>query len=91
MKKRKVRCKLTCILRKYTAKSSRLYGFSTHYKLWYVTYLHKCECFFSNFFKTKKCDNEQTFANHKRITSSPLNDHKIQNQPAVPKDAVSQE
>ena len=36
MKRRKVRCKLKCILRKYTPKSSRLYGLVTHYKLWYV-------------------------------------------------------
>ena len=93
MKKRKVRCKLKGILRKYTPKSSRLYGFRTHYKLWYVTYLHKCECFLSNFFKPKQCDKEQTqqTKNNKRITSSSLNDQKIQNQPAVQKDTVSQE
>ena len=70
MKKRKVRCKLKCILRKYTPKSSRSYGLVTHYKLWYVTYLHKCECFFSNFLKLKSLTASKLLQNNKRITSS---------------------
>ena len=49
MKKRKARCKLKCILKKYTPKSSRLYSFATDFKLWYVTYLHRCNCFFTKF------------------------------------------
>ena len=65
MKKRRVRWKLKSILRKYIPKSSRLYGLVTDYKLWYVTYLHKSECFFSNFLTRKK-----------QITSS-CHDHKI--------------
>ena len=79
MKKRKVRCKLKCILRKYTptCKSSRLYGFVTHYKLWYVTYLHKSECFFSNFLKLKSVTASKPLQNNKRITSSCFNNHKI--------------
>ena len=77
MKKRKVRCKLKCILRKYTPKSSRLYGLRTHYKLWYVTYLHKCECFFSNFLKLKSVTASKLLQNNKQITSSSLNNHKI--------------
>ena len=77
MKKRKVRCKLKCILRKYTPKSSRSYGLVTHYKLWYVTYLHKCECFFSNFLKLKSLTASKLLQNNKQITSSCLNNHKI--------------
>ena len=73
MKKRKIRCKLKCILRKYTPKSSRLYGLVTHYKLWYVTYLHKCECFFSNFSKLKRLTASKLLQNNKRITSPCLN------------------
>ena len=65
MKKRKVRCKLKCILRRYTPKSSRLYGFVTHYKLRYVTYLHKCECFFSNFLKLKSLTASKLLQNNK--------------------------
>ena len=65
MKKRKIRCKLKCILRKYTPKSSRLYGLVTHSKLWYVTYLHKCECFFSNFLKLKSLTASKLFQNNK--------------------------
>ena len=93
MKKRNVRYKLKCILRKYTPKSSRLCGLRTHYELWYVTYQHKCECFFSNFLKLKSVTvtASKLLQNNKRITSSSLNDHKMQNQPAVPKDTVSQE
>ena len=78
MKKRKVRCKLKCILRKCTPKSSRLYaGLVTHYKFWYVTYLYKCEDFFSNFLKLKSVTAIKPLQNNKQITSSCLNNHKI--------------
>ena len=77
MEKRKVWCKLKCILRKYTPKSSRLYGLVTHYKLRYVTYLHKCECFFSNFLKLKSVTASKPLQNNKQIVSSCLNNHKI--------------
>lgn len=77
MKKRKVRCTLKCILRKYIPKSSRLYGLVTHFKLWYVTCLHKCECFFSNFLKLKSLTASKLLQNNKQITSSCLNNHKI--------------
>ena len=79
MKKRKVRCKLKCILRKCTPKSCRLYGLVTHCKLSYVTYLHKCECFFSNFLKLKSATASKPLQNNKRITSSCLNNHRITN------------
>lgn len=85
MKKRKVRCKLKCILRKYTPKSSRLYGLLTHYKLWHVTYLHKCECFFSNFLKLKSLTASKLLQNNKRIASSCLNNHKITKSTSITK------
>ena len=79
IKKRKVRCKLQCILREYSPKSSRLYGLVTHYKLWYVhvIYLYKSECCFSNFLKLKRVTASKPLPNDKRITSSCLNNHKI--------------
>ena len=49
----------------------------THYKLWYVTYLQKCECFSSNFLKLKSLTASKLLQNNKRITSSCLNNHKI--------------
>ena len=76
MKKRKVRYKLKCILRKCTPKSSRLYWLVTHYKLWYVTYLHKCDCFFNNFLRLKRLAASKLLQNNKRITSSCLFYHK---------------
>ena len=45
MKKRKARRKLKRIFRKSTPKSSSLYKLATDYKLWYVTYVHRCDCF----------------------------------------------
>ena len=73
----KVRYKLKCILRKYTPKSSRLYCLVTQYKLWYVTYPHKCECVFSNPLKLKSVTARKPLQNNKRITSCCLNNHKI--------------
>ena len=46
MKKRKARRKLKRIFRKSTRKSSSLYKLATDYKLWYVTYIHRCDWFF---------------------------------------------
>ena len=46
MKKRKARRKLKRIYRKSTPKSSSLYKLATDYKLWYVTYVHRWDCFF---------------------------------------------
>ena len=54
-----------------------LNGLVTHYKLWYVTYLHKCECFFSNLWKLKSVTAIKLSQNNKRITSSCLNNHKV--------------
>ena len=47
--------------------------------------------FFSVTFLKVKSVTAKLLQNSKQITSSSLNDHKIQNQPAVPKDTVSQE
>ena len=46
MKNRKAKRKLKRIFRKSTLKSSSLYKLATDYKLWYVTYVHRCDCFF---------------------------------------------
>ena len=54
MKKRKARPKLKRIFRKSTPKSSSLYKLATDYKLWYVTYVHRCDCFFTNFANPKR-------------------------------------
>ena len=54
MKKRKARRKLKRIFRKSTPKSSSLYKLATDYKLWYVTYVHRCDCFFTNFANPKR-------------------------------------
>ena len=44
MKKRKARRKLKRIFRKSTPKSSSLYKpLATDYKLWYATYVHRCD------------------------------------------------
>ena len=59
MKKRKARRKLKRIFRKSTPKSSSLYKLATDYKLWYVTYVHKCDCFFLTNFQIVK-DGQQT-------------------------------
>ena len=44
--KRKARRKLKRIFRKSTPKSSSLYKLAIDYKLWYATYVHRCDCFF---------------------------------------------
>ena len=54
-----------------------MYGLMTRYKLWYVTYLHKRDCFFSNVLKLKSVTASKLLQNNKRITSSCLNNHKI--------------
>ena len=41
------------------------------------------------FLKLKSVTASKRLQNNKRITSSYLNDHKIQNQPSVPKETVS--
>ena len=44
-------------------------------KLWYVTYLYKCECFFSDFLKLKSLTASKPLQNNKQMTRSCLNNH----------------
>ena len=50
MRRRKVRQKLKGILRKVTPKSSSIYSLATDYKLWYIEYVHRSDCYFSKVF-----------------------------------------
>ena len=72
MRKRKAtcRCKLKHILRKSTQKSSRLYSLLTRFKLWYITYLHRCNCFFSKFLNVKKLTIQKMSQNTNEVNSS---------------------
>lgn len=54
MKKRKARSKLKFIFKKCTPKSSRLYDLVTHYKLWYIRYLQKCNAFITSLVNFKR-------------------------------------
>ena len=83
MKKRKVRCKLKFILKKYTPKSSRLYSFATDFKLWYVRYLHRCNCFFTHFAAFNRLTTKKL--SQKRKQTSCCCSHKIQNLTCVTK------
>lgn len=81
MKKRRARCKFEVIMRKSTHKSSRFYSLATDYKFWYVKYLNRSDCFFSNFvnlnrvtanklLRKSKGANNPSLANHKTTKSS---------------------
>ena len=81
MKKRRARCKFEVIMRKSTHKSSRFYSLTTDYKFWYVKYLNRSDCFFSNFvnlnrvtanklLRKSKGANNPSLANHKTTKSS---------------------
>ena len=83
MKKRKVRCKLKFILKKYTPKSSRLYSFATDFKLWYVRYLHRFNCFFTHFAAFNRLTTKKL--SQKRKQTSCCCSHKIQNLTCVTK------
>ena len=75
MKKRKARCKLKIIVRKSTPKSSRLYSLATDYKFWYVRYLNKSCCFFSNFVNVNRVI-AKLLRKSKRASKPSLNNHK---------------
>ena len=92
MKKRKARCKLKVIVRKSTPKSSRLYSLATDYKFWYVRYLNRSSCFFSNFVNVNRVIANRLLRKSKRASNSSLANHKKkQNQVAVLKAFVCQE
>ena len=68
-------------MRKSTHKSSRFYSLTTDYKFWYVKYLNRSDCFFSNFvnlnrvtanklLRKSKGANNPSLANHKTTKSS---------------------
>ena len=77
MKKRKARRKLKRIFRKSTRKSSSLYKLATDYKLWYVTYIHRCDCFFfTNFANLKRWAANKLLQNSKQASMHCLGKHK---------------
>ena len=76
MKNRKARQKLKRIFRKSTPKSSSLYKLATDYKLWYVTYEHRCDCFFTNFANLKRWAANKLLQNSKQASIHCLVEHK---------------
>ena len=77
MKKRKARRKLKRIFRKSTPKPSSLYkSIATYYKLWYVTYVHRCDCFFTNFANLKRWAANKLLQNSKQASMQCLVEHK---------------
>ena len=76
MKKRKARRKLKRIFRKSTPKSSSLYKLATDFKLWYVTYVHRCDCFFTNFANPKRWAANKLLQNSKQASMHCLVEHK---------------
>lgn len=53
MKKRKYRCKVKDVVRKSILKLFSLYSVVIDYKLWYVRYNNRFDCFFVSFFNFK--------------------------------------
>ena len=76
MKKRKARRKLKRIFRKSTPKSSSLYKLATDYKLWYVTYVHRCDCFFTKFANLKRWAANKLLQNSKQASMHCFRKHK---------------
>ena len=68
MKKRKARSKLKFIFKKCTPKSSRLYDLVTHYKLWYIRYLQKCNAFITSLVNFKRLATKNS--KKRKLTSS---------------------
>ena len=63
-------------MRKSTPKSSRLYSLATDYKFWYVRYLNKSCCFFSNFVNVNRVIAKKLLRKSKRASKPSLNNHK---------------
>ena len=57
MKRRKLREKLKRYLRLFTPSSSSLNSLAANFKLWYVNYIYRSNCFFSRYFRTRKVQN----------------------------------
>ena len=56
MKRRKLREKLR-YLRLFTPSSSSLNSLAANFKLWYVNYIYRSNCFFSRYFRIRKVQN----------------------------------
>ena len=54
LKKRKVRQNVKKVIKQSTPTSSNLHWLATDFKLWYVSFLHRCECFLSKFLNGHK-------------------------------------
>ena len=91
MKKRKARRKLKVIMTKSTPKSSRFYSLATDYKFWYVRYLNRSDCFFSNFVNLNRVTANKLLRKSKRASNLSLANNKQENQVATLKDFVCQE
>ena len=57
MKRRKLREKMKRYLRLFTPSSSSLNGLAANFKLWYVNYIYRSNCFFSGYFRIQKVRN----------------------------------
>ena len=57
MKRRKLREKMKRYLRLFTPSSSSLNGLAANFKLWYVNYIYRGNCFFSGYFRIQKVRN----------------------------------
>ena len=54
LNKRKLRRNAKRVIKHSTPTSSNLHWLATDFKLWYVSFLHRCECFFSQFLYFRK-------------------------------------
>ena len=54
LNKRKLRRNAKRVIKYSTPTSSNLHWLATDFKLWYVSFLHRCECFFSHFLYFRK-------------------------------------
>ena len=75
---------------KSTPKSSRFYSLATDYKFWYVRYLNRSDCFFSNFVNLNRVTANKLLRKSKRASNLSLANNKQQNQVATLKDFVCQ-
>ena len=57
MKRRKLREKLKRYLRLFTPSSASLNSLAANFKLWYVNYIYRSNCFFSRYFRIRKVQN----------------------------------
>lgn len=53
LRRRKIRKRFKRAIKRSTSLSSKFYDLVTHYKPWYVNYIHREQSFFSKYFKPK--------------------------------------